>query len=76
MSCVKICKRCGKELVDSDFYGKQTECKVCMSLRMKKYYRDHKREIKDRVSRYSKNLRDDADAYRQLQAQWRKDDET
>jgi hypothetical protein len=74
MTCIKTCKRCGVMKDASDFYGKQPECKLCMSLRMKDYYKRNKQAICDRTRAYSKGLRDDADAYRRLQAQWRKDD--
>lgn len=35
---MKICKDCGKEKKESDFYGVQGECKDCTKKRVRDYY--------------------------------------
>lgn len=48
---MKVCKDCGKEKDNSDFYGKQGECKECTKARVRKY----RAENIERVREYDRN---------------------
>lgn len=69
----KICTKCGIEKDLEEFYnrknakdGKEFTCKVCKSLKAKKYYKSNKKLINEKHKKYKKLNKDKIEEYYEL----------